>query len=222
MRVVSVNVGLPREVEWRGRTLSTGIFKEPVDGRSGISGVNLDGDGQADPTVHGGPDKAVYAYPVEHYPSWQEELGRELSWGMFGENLTVAGVPLEDEIAVGDLLRVGTAELRVAQPRLPCFKLGIRFDDPQFLKPFLLSGRTGYYLRIVTEGDVGAGDEVEILERDPAGVAVSEITRLFVRDHDDTDGLRRVLSVDALPAGWRSYFEERLDSDAAHRGTVER
>lgn len=130
---------------------------------------------------------------------------------MFGENLTVEGVPLEDEIGIGDRLRVGSAELVVTQPRLPCFKLGIRFDDPGMVRRFLLTGRSGYYLRIDVEGDVGRGDPVDVLARHPAGVAVSEVTRLFTRDRDDAEGLRRVLGVDALPAAWRPFFERLLE-----------
>ena len=208
--VVSVNVGLPRPTVWRGETVTTGIFKEPVEGRVSVAGVNLKGDRQADLTVHGGPDKAVYVYPAEHYPYWQEELGRDLPWGSFGENLTVEGLPLEDELAIGDRLRIGSAELVVTQPRLPCFKLGIRFDDPGMVRRFLAAGRTGYYLRIATDGDVAAGDPIELLSRDPAHVPVSEITRLATRDGHDMDGLRRGLAVDALPANWRPYFEELL------------
>jgi MOSC domain-containing protein YiiM len=211
MRVVSVNVGLPLQTVWKGRTVTTGIFKQPVDHPVRVSGVNLEGDGQADLTVHGGPDKAVYVYPAEHYPYWREALGRDLPWGMFGENLTVEGVPLEDEIAVGDRLRIGSAEFVVTQPRLPCFKLGIRFDDAAMVKRFFIAERSGYYLRIATEGYVAAGDQIECLARHPAQVPVSEITRLFARDHDDSDGLRRVLAVDALPAEWRPYFEQQLE-----------
>jgi MOSC domain-containing protein YiiM len=217
MRVISVNIGLPRTALWRGETVRTGIFKEPVDGRVRVSGVNLEGDRQADLTVHGGPDKAVYAYPAEHYPYWQEELGRALPWGMFGENLTVAGAPLEDELAIGDRLRIGSTELVVSQPRLPCYKLGIRFDDAGMVRRFLASGRSGYYLRIATEGDVGAGDEIDLLARDPARVAVSEISRLATQDRGDIDGLRRALAVAALPEVWREYFGELVARASARR-----
>ena len=210
MRVVSVNVGLPRATVWRGETVTTGIFKEPVAGSVSVAGANLAGDAQADLHVHGGPDKAVYAYPVEHYPFWEQELGRELPWGMFGENLTVEGLPLEDELALGDRLRVGSAEFVVAQPRLPCFKLGIRFDDAGMVRRFLQAGRSGYYLRIATEGVVAAGDRIDLLDRAPTSVPVSEITRLFTRDRDDSEGIRRLLTVDSLPADWRSYFEQVL------------
>ncbi len=172
MRVLSVNVGLPRDVIWRRRTVSTAIFKEPVTGPVHVSGVNLAGDLQADLEVHGGPDKAIYAYRAEHYEPWQRELGRVLPWGMFGENLTVEGMPPEDEIAIGDRLRVGTAELQVTQPRLPCYKLGIRFDDAGMVRRFHEAGRTGIYLRIVGDGDVAAGDSIEFLARDPNRVPI--------------------------------------------------
>jgi MOSC domain-containing protein YiiM len=205
-----VNLGLPRQVDWRGDLVTTGIFKEPVEGRVRAVGINLEGDRQADLTVHGGPDKSVYVYPAEHYPSWQQELGRELPWGMFGENLTVEGAPLEDEVAIGDRLRIGSAEFVVTQPRLPCFKLGIRFDDAGMVRRFLKAGRSGYYLRIVTQGEIGVGDRIEILARDPAKVPVSEITRLFTRDHDDLTAIRRLLALEALPDEWRPYFERAV------------
>jgi MOSC domain-containing protein YiiM len=210
-RVRSVNVGRPRTVEWRGRLVSTGIFKEPVEGPVAVAGVNLDGDEQADLEVHGGRDKAVYVYPAEHYGYWERELGRALPWGVFGENLTVEGLPTEDEVSIGDRLRVGTATFLVTQPRLPCFKLGIRFDDAGMVRRFLEAGRTGYYLRIETEGQLEAGDDVEIVSRDAAAVPVSEVTRLATRDRRDAAGLRRVLAVDALPDAWRPYFEELLE-----------
>jgi MOSC domain-containing protein YiiM len=217
MRVVSVNVGLPRTAVWRGEDVTTGIFKQPVAGRVRVAGVNLEGDGQADLTVHGGPDKAVYVYPAEHYPYWREELGRDLPWGMFGENLTVEGAPLEDEAAIGDRLRIGSTEFVVSQPRLPCYKLGIRFDDARMVRRFLASGRSGYYLRIAAEGDVAAGDRIELLAGHPARVAVSEITRLATQDRGDTDGLRRALAVDELPEVWRDYFEQLAARASAQR-----
>ncbi len=207
MRVVSVNVGLPRTTVWRGELVSTGIFKSPVAGRVRVAGVNLEGDGQADLTVHGGPDKAVYVYPAEHYPYWNARLEQDLPVGMFGENLTVEGAPLEDDVAIGDRLRIGSTEFIVTQPRLPCYKLGIRFDDPQMVRRFLESGRSGYYLRIAEEGYVEAGDEIEWLSRDPAHVPVSEITRLIAHDRRDTEALRRALAVDALPDDLRPFFE---------------
>ncbi len=209
-RIVSVNVGEPRDVPWRGELVSTSIFKEPVAGRVRVAGLNLDGDRQADLSVHGGPDKAVYAYPVEHYPAWERELGRPLAWGAFGENLTVAGLPLEDQLCIGDRLQAGSTEFLVVQPRLPCFKLGIRFGDPGMLRRFLVSGRTGYYLRVLSEGDVGAGDQIELVGRHPEGLPVSEITRLLTRNRHDAAMLRRAVGVDALPEDLRYAFAAAL------------
>jgi MOSC domain-containing protein YiiM len=177
MRVVSVNVGLPRVVRWNGREVTTGIFKNPVEGRIPLRRLNLAGDRQADLSVHGGAAKAVYAYPLEHYSFWREELGGELPLGAFGENLTVDGLPLEQDIAVGDRFRIGSAELVVTQPRLPCYKLGLRFGRRDMVKRFLASSRTGYYLAVDAEGYVGAGDRVETLARHPASIPVAEITR---------------------------------------------
>ncbi len=179
MRVVSVNVGLPRTLPWKGREVTTGIVKTPVDGRVRIRRLNLDGDRQADLSVHGGAAKAVYAYPLEHYAWWREQLGEEIPLGAFGENLTVEGLPLEEEVAIGDRFRVGTAELVVTQPRLPCYKLGLRFGREQMVKRFLASRRTGYYLAVEVEGDVEAGDRVETLSRHPARIPVAEIIRVY-------------------------------------------
>jgi MOSC domain-containing protein YiiM len=171
-RVMSVNVGLPRQIEWRGEMVETAIFKSPVAGRVRVRQLNLDGDRQADLSVHGGPAKAVYAYPSEHYALWREELpDAELEWGAFGENLTTSGLT-EADLRIGDRLTIGTAELMVTQPRTPCFKLGIRFGRADMLKRLLQSGRTGFYLSILREGDVGEGDDVEIVARDPQGVTV--------------------------------------------------
>ena len=210
MRVVSVHVGPPRAVRWRGREVTTGIFKAPVDGRLPIRRLNLDGDRQADLTVHGGAAKAVYAYPVEHYAFWREELEEDLALGAFGENLTVKGLPLEDEVAVGDRFRVGTAELVVTQPRLPCYKLGIRFGGKEMVKRFLVSGRTGYYLAVAVEGDVAAGDHIRTVARHPARIAVAEITRLYASDRDDVSTVERLVDLDPLPDDWRRYFAKRL------------
>ena len=210
MRVVSVNVGLPRTVRSRGREVTTGIFKAPVDGRGAVRAMNLDGDRQADLAVHGGAAKAVYAYPLQHYAFWREQLGGELPFGAFGENLTVAGLPLEDDAAVGDRFRAGTAELVVTQPRLPCSKLGLRFARADMVKRFLASGRTGYYLAVAVEGEVGAGDPVRTLARDPARIAVGEITRVYARDRDDRATLERLVMLEALPGDWRGFFRQRL------------
>jgi MOSC domain-containing protein YiiM len=210
MRLVSVNVGLPRTVRWKGRDVTTGIFKRPVEGRIPLRRLNLDGDRQADLSVHGGAAKAVYAYPLEHYAFWRQQLGEELPLGTFGENLTVEGLPLEAEAAVGDRFRIGTAELVVTQPRLPCYKLGLRFGREEMVKRFLASRRTGYYLAVEVEGDVGAGDRIETLARHPARIPVAEITRVYASDRDDLATIERLVAIDALPDDWRTYFEKRL------------
>jgi MOSC domain-containing protein YiiM len=211
MKIISVNVGRPRLVVWRGEPVSTGIFKEPVEGRVTLRTLNLDGDRQADLTVHGGPAKAVYAYPSEHYAYWRGELpGMELPWGMFGENFTTEGL-FETTANVGDRFRVGTAELQVTQPRMPCYKLGIKFGSAEMLKRFLLSGLTGLYFAVLVEGEVGAGDRVELIERDPRGVTIADVVRLYVRDHDDVETMRRAVEVEALPRGWRDEFLERIE-----------
>jgi MOSC domain-containing protein YiiM len=210
MRVNSVNVGRPRLVIWRGEPVSTGIFKEPVEGRVTLRALNLDGDRQADLTVHGGPAKAVYAYPSEHYPFWRGELpGVELPWGMFGENFTTEGL-FEAAVNVGDRFRVGTAELIVTQPRMPCYKLGLKFGRADMVKRFLASGLTGFYFAVLREGEVGAGDEVELIARDPRGVTAADVVRLYVRDRDDLETMRRAVAVEALPQGWRDEFLERI------------
>jgi MOSC domain-containing protein YiiM len=210
VRVISVNVGLPQSVRWKGRDVTTGIFKRPVEGRVPLRRLNLDGDRQADLSVHGGSAKAVYAYPLEHYPFWRKELGQELPFGAFGENLTVDGLPLEEEVAVGDRFRIGTAELVVTQPRIPCYKLGLRFGRDDIVKRFLASRRSGYYLAVEVEGDVGAGDRVETLARHPAGIPVAEITRVYASDRDDLASIERFVALDALPEDWRRYFAKRL------------
>ncbi len=218
MKLISVNAGLPRAVQWKGETVSTGIFKTPVSGRTTLRFLNLDGDRQADLSVHGGQDKAVYAYPVEHYAYWRREFpDMTLPWGMFGENLTTEGLQ-EDAVLVGDRFRIGSTEIAVTQPRMPCFKLGLRFGRDDIVKRFLASGRTGFYFRVITEGEVQAGDPIVLAERAEDSVPVSEITRLYARDRNDLSGLRRVVSVAALPAGWRDYFKERVSQITARDG----
>ena len=165
MRIVSVNVGMPRDVVWRGRTVRTGIFKDPVPDAVPLRRLNLDGDAQADLTVHGGPDKAVYAYPYEHYDGWRARLGRELSFGNFGENFTTEGLT-EDQVHIGDEFRVGSARVVVTQPRLPCYKLGLRFGDPTMVKTFLEAGHPGIYFAVVEEGMVGPGDRIDRVAED--------------------------------------------------------
>jgi MOSC domain-containing protein YiiM len=190
--------------------VTTAIFKEPVSGRVPVWRLNLEGDGQADLSVHGGTDKAVYIYSAEHYADWHRDLpGLELPWGTFGENLTTEGLR-EDDVHVGDRLRVGSAEFVVTQPRLPCYKLGVRFGRDDIVKRFLASGRTGFYVAVTREGDVGKGDPVEVLVPDPQGITVGDVTRLYVRDKRDVAKLRRAIQVSALPEGWRSQFRDQL------------
>lgn len=214
MKLISVSPGLPREVTWHGKVVTTGIYKQPVAGRVALRKLNLDGDRQADLSVHGGEYKAVYCYPVEHYAYWERELpGRELPMASFGENFTTAGFR-EDSLYLGDQLSVGSARVVVTQPRLPCYKLGIRFESDDMVKRFLASGRTGFYLAVIREGDVGAGDEIKVTDREPNAVPVSEITRLYIAkrySEGDTDSVQRALQVAALPESWKQYFRERLE-----------
>jgi MOSC domain-containing protein YiiM len=207
--IISVNVGLPREVTWKNLDVTTGIFKEPVSGRIPVRRLNLDGDRQADLSVHGGPNKAVYGYPSEHYPFWRKELQRDdLSWGGFGENLTTAGLS-EDTLHIGDRLRIGSALLVVTQPRIPCYKLSIRIGRDDILKRFLMSGRSGFYFAVLEEGELGTGDEIGIEKRDPEQVSVSDINRLYA-GAEDSDLLRRALRLQALPEGWRESLAQRV------------
>jgi len=228
MKLVSVNTGLLREVSWHGRIVTTAIYKEPARGRVALRKLNLDGDRQADLTVHGGEHKAVYCYSLSHYDYWKKELpGRELPMGMFGENFTIdddgsgllggqalpGGQGLEESVHLGDRFSVGTAEVVVTQPRLPCYKLGVRFGSDDMVKRFLASGRTGFYMAVLREGEVGAGDEMKVMAREPNAVAVSEITRLYVAKRygeAEIRAVRRALRVEELPESWKEYFRERL------------
>ncbi len=213
MKIASVNVGLPREVIWHGRTVTTGIYKQPVEGRITLRKLDLDGDRQADLTVHGGEFKAVYAYALEHYDYWKRELrGVELPMGAFGENFTTEGLD-EKSVHLGDRFSVGTAEVIVTQPRLPCYKLGIRFQSDAMVSRFLNSGRMGFYFAVTSEGEVAAGDEIRQIASDANAVPVTEIARLYVAEkfsEDDVALLRRALQVDALPADWKAYFRDQL------------
>jgi MOSC domain-containing protein YiiM len=210
VQVVSVNVGLPREIRWRGRVVTTGIFKEPVTDARPLRRFNIEGDGQADLTVHGGKDKAVYAYPSEHYDFWRNEWPRaDYPWGLFGENLSTTGL-LEDAVCIGDEFRVGTARLVVTQPRMPCFKLGIRFGDPQIIERFLKSRRPGIYFGIVEEGRIGPGDQIQLVSSDPHRVSVLELLELILDSSPSESRLRRALSVPALADDWRTEFTAQL------------
>jgi MOSC domain-containing protein YiiM len=209
MRIVAISVGGPRQVEWQGRVVETSIFKTPVAGRVRVNRLNVEGDRQADLSVHGGPEKAVYAYPAEHYPFWRDELpDTELAWGAFGENFTTEGL-LEDEVCIGDRYRIGTAEFVVTQPRMPCYKLGIRFGRAEMVKRFLRSGRSGFYLAVVREGEVGSGDAIEQIARDGRGLTVADVVRLYATDSANQTLLARASEHPGLPAGWRDYFRKR-------------
>jgi MOSC domain-containing protein YiiM len=204
-RVLSVNVGGVRQLDTGERVVTTAIWKSPVKGRVAIRGVNVSGDDQADRSVHGGEHKAVYAYAWEDTLWWQRQLGRELEPGNFGENLTLEGV---DPFAavVGEQWRVGSAVLEVSEPRFPCFKLGLRMGDPKFVKHFAAAGRTGTYLRIVDEGDVGAGDAIEVLERPDHGVTIGLFARAYLRDHELAEHL-----LDApISERWRRWAEKQV------------
>jgi MOSC domain-containing protein YiiM len=213
MKIYSINVGLPREVIWHGRVVTTGIVKEPVVRRVILRTLNLDGDRQADLTVHGGEYKAVYCYPLEHYEYWKKELpGRDLPIGIFGENFTTEGL-LEDAVHLGDRFSVGSAEVAVTQPRLPCYKLGVRFQSDDMVKRFLAGRRTGFYLAVTREGEVGAGDEMKEISRDENHVSISAIVRLYVtKKYKDADAevVRRALQVASFPESWKEHFAERL------------
>jgi MOSC domain-containing protein YiiM len=210
MKIISVNVSLPRIVEWNGQQVATGIFKEPVSGPVMLRTLNLDGDQQADLSVHGGVSKAVYAYPVEHYEFWRKEFpDMDLRYGMFGENFTIEGL-FEGEVNVGDRFRVGAAELMATEPRLPCYKLGIKFGRSDIIKRFLQSARTGFYLAVLKEGKVQAGDVIEPLRGERSNVTIADITRLYAFEKDNRELLERAVKLGALSPSWREYFEARL------------
>ena len=210
MKILSVNVSLPKEVPYRGKTITTGIFKEPVEGRVTLRTSNLDGDRQADLMVHGGVHKAAYVYSIENYDHWARELGRtDFTFGQFGENFTVEGM-LEDKVHIGDVFRVGEALVEVTQPRVPCYKLGIKMRLPRFLKMFLDSCRVGFYLGVLEEGEVGAGDTFERVRPDPERVTVREACHLLYFDPENLEGAKKALRIQALAPGWRQSFEERL------------
>ncbi len=194
-----------------GDPVSTGIFKEPVAGRVVLRTLNLDGDRQADLSVHGGPTKAVYAYPSEYYDYWKHELPEmKLPWGMFGENFTSAGL-FESELSIGDKFRVGSAIVMVTEPRMPCYKLGIKFRRSDIVKRFLASERTGFYFAVLQEGEIGVGDSIEMIEASKHNVKVSDITLLYTREKHNVGLLRRAMEVEPLAESWKSYFQHRIE-----------
>jgi MOSC domain-containing protein YiiM len=214
MKIMSVNGGVPREVTWQGKLVRTGIFKDPVKGPVMLRTLNLDGDRQADLTVHGGVDKAVYAYPSEHYAYWREELpGVDLPWGMFGENFTTEGL-LEEAVYIGDRFGIGETEVVVTEPRMPCYKLGLKFGRADIIKRFLASRRTGFYFAVVREGTVGTGDSVRLIGREQADISVADIARLYAFERDDAKALLRAIKVEALPESWKGYFQHQLEKKA--------
>ena len=211
MKILSVNVGLPREVTWQGKLVTTGIFKEPIKGPVIMRTLNLGGDAQADLTVHGGVSKAVYAYPSEHYAFWRAELpGMDLPWGMFGENFTTERL-LEEAVYIGDRFQIGETEVVVTEPRMPCYKLGIKFGRADIIKRFLASRRTGFYFAVVREGMVSAGNSLKFIGREQQEISVADITRLYAFEKGDVKGMRRAIGVEALPESWKGYFRHQLE-----------
>src|ERR1700677_5354943 len=205
MKLLSLNVARPQLIVYKGETISTGIFKKPVSGTVTLRTLNLDGDRQADLTVHGGPYKAVYGYPAEHYEYWQRELpGDKLPPGAFGENFTTEGLN-EDDLHIGDRLRVGSSILMVRQPRLPCYKLAAKFQRDDMIERFLHSGRSGFYFSVEQEGEVQQGDSIELISRDDNGITIGEMNRLIARDRYNRDLLQKAISTPAMPESWREY-----------------
>lgn len=210
MKLLTVNVSKVKEITHRDKVVRTGIFKEPAEGRLHLASLNLDGDEQADLKGHGGPNRAVYVYTRENYDYWSAELGRDdFGHAQFGENFTVEGM-LEDDVHVGDSFRIGTATVQVTQPRVPCYKLGIKMGDPTFVKTFLASCRVGFYLRVLEEGEVGSGDEIELVSEDPERMTVRDICHLYYFDRTNVDDRRRALRIDALSPGWKEGFEQQM------------
>src|SRR5579871_4194177 len=214
LKLLSLNVAQPRLATYKGETVSTGIFKEPVAGPVALRTLNLDGDRQADLTVHGGPNKAVYGYPSEHYEYWRGELpGTKLPWGMFGENFTTVGL-LESELHIGDRLKIGSAVLVVRQPRIPCYKLAAKFQRDDIIDRFLQSGRSGFYFSVEQEGVVQPGNFFELLSPQPDGITIAEMNRLFVADKYNRPLLEKAVATPALPEDWRDYLAQRLPRDS--------
>ena len=213
--LVSLNVALPRLTVYKGQTIHTGIFKQPVTGPVSLRTLNLDGDRQADLSVHGGPFKAVYGYPSEHYAFWKRELpDADFPWGMFGENFTTEGL-FEGDLHIGDRLQVGTAILMVRQPRLPCFKLAAKFRRDDILERFLESGLSGFYFSVEKEGIVTVGDSIAFLSRDRKGITIAETNRVYAHDRYNRELLEKAIATPALPEEFRDYYAQRL---AASRG----
>ena len=213
MKVLSVNVGLPRNVLFNGQIITTAIFKDPVNGPIILRKLNLDGDKQADLTVHGGIDKAVYSYPEEHYYYWRKQFpNMDLGWGMFGENFTTEGL-LENAVNVGDQFQIGSAKLVATQPRMPCYKLGVRFGRMDVIRKFMTSGRPGIYFKVLTEGEIKTGDKIKLIKRDKNNVTVKDIVTLYLtrNNTDNIETMRRATKIRDLPEGWRSEFQQKIE-----------
>ena len=219
-QLLAVSVGLPRDILWRGQMVRTAIWKEPVEGRRRVSRLNIDGDGQADLRGHGGEQRAVFVYQTDSYRYWETRLERrDLSPGQFGENFTIDGLP-DDEVCIGDRYRIGSAFFEVTQPRVTCYRLGIRLDHPQMPSLLTSSGRPGFYLRVLEEGDVGAGDIIELVSRGPEQMTVKTVNALLYSSHHPEDELRRALNIPALSPGWRGSFETLLEAENANPGAA--
>ena len=212
MRVLSVNIGLPRKVVFNGQIVTTSIFKDPVNGPIMLRNLNLDGDRQADLTVHGGIDKAVYSYPEEHYDYWRNQFpNMDLRWGMFGENFTTEGL-MEDAVNIGNKFKIGSAKLVATQPRMPCYKLGVRFGRMDIIRRFMASGRPGIYFKVLQEGQIEAGDKIKIIRKDDNNITVKDIVRLYVGNNDeDIETMRRATKIEALPEGWKNEFKQKIE-----------
>ena len=211
-RLLSVNVGLPRDIDWRGRVVHTAIWKRPVPGRCRVGRLNLEGDGQGDLAGHGGEHRAVYVYQIEAYRHWQERLGRsDFTYGQFGENLTVEGLP-DDEVCIGDRYQIGSAQFEVTQPRVTCYRVGIRMDEPRMPALLTSSGKPGFYFRVVQEGEVGAGDAIVKVGEEQTRMTVAEVNALLYSANHPGEQLARALRIRALSAGWRASFEALLES----------
>jgi MOSC domain-containing protein YiiM len=207
VKLLCVSVSKPKEVPYRDGTLTTGIYKEPINERVMLRSLNLEGDGQADLNAHGGTYKAVYAYPHEHYATWADELGwDDFIYGQFGENFTVEGM-LETDVHVGDIYRIGEATVQVTQPRVPCFKLAHKMGIPTFVKTFMKANRSGFYLRVLEEGEVGAGDDIELIKADSIAMSVAEINYLLYFDNTNVENAKRALQIDGMAPGWIGSFE---------------
>jgi len=213
IKVVSVNVGLPKQISYGMRQVVTSIFKEPIEGRVKVTTLNLDGDAQADLSVHGGLDKAIYSYSEEHYKYWKEVYPTiVMPFGMFGENLTTQGLN-EDTVNIGDQYQIGSSRLVVTQPRMPCYKLGIKFGRMDILEKFINSQRPGIYYKVLEEGDLGAGDNITLLYKDKNNVTINDIVSLYINDHNDKENIskmKKATKLKSLPESWKIYFAQKI------------